>query len=117
MDGFVSNEGVIVLGATNMRDHLDKALLRPGRFDNQVEVGKPDVKGRREILGLYMSKIKHDDSIDVESIASRTTGFAGADLQVGCTFFDIYCYLDLRKVNIFFFSTATGELRNYPCSN
>merc|ERR1712032_1086559 len=81
MDGFVSNEGVIVLGATNMRDHLDKALLRPGRFDNQVEVGKPDVKGRREILGLYMSKIKHDDSIDVESIASRTTGFAGADLQ------------------------------------
>ena len=82
MDGFVSNEGVIVLGATNMRDHLDKALLRPGRFDNQVEVGKPDVKGRREILGLYMSKIKHDDSIDVESIASRTTGFAGADLQV-----------------------------------
>merc|ERR1712212_417380 len=81
MDGFVSNEGVIVLGATNMRDHLDKALLRPGRFDNQVEVGRPDVKGRREILGLYMSKIKHDDSIDVESIASRTTGFAGADLQ------------------------------------
>ena len=92
MDGFVSNEGVIVLGATNMRDHLDKALLRPGRFDNQVEVGKPDVKGRREILGLYMSKIKHDDSIDVESIASRTTGFAGADLQVGCArvlFFDV----------------------------
>ena len=82
MDGFVSNEGVIVLGATNMRDHLDKALLRPGRFDNQVEVGKPDVKGRREILGLYLSKIKHDNSIDVESIASRTTGFAGADLQV-----------------------------------
>ena len=82
MDGFVSNEGVIVLGATNMVGHLDKALLRPGRFDNQVEVGKPDVKGRREILGLYMSKIKHDDSIDVESIASRTTGFAGADLQV-----------------------------------
>ena len=66
---------------------LDKALLRPGRFDNQVEVGKPDVKGRREILGLYMSKIKHDDSIDVESIASRTTGFAGADLQVSYAFF------------------------------
>ena len=87
MDGFVSNEGVIVLGATNMRDHLDKALLRPGRFDNQVEVGKPDIKGRREILHLYLSKIKHDDSIDVESIASRTTGFAGADLQVSLALF------------------------------
>ena len=123
MDGFVSNEGVIVLGATNMRDHLDKALLRPGRFDNQVEVGKPDVKGRREILGLYMSKIKHDDSIDVESIASRTTGFAGADLQVCCTVVHALTsivatsYPDFEERNINFCSAATGELGNYSCSN
>merc|ERR1719431_353346 len=81
MDGFLSNEGVIVLGATNRSEDLDKALLRPGRFDTEVMVGKPDVKGRREILALYLSKIKHDDSIDVESLASRTTGFSGADLQ------------------------------------
>jgi ATP-dependent metalloprotease len=81
MDGFVSNEGVIVLGATNRKDDLDKALLRPGRFDTQVEVPHPDVKGRKEILGLYLSKIKHDDSVNVESLAARTTGFSGADLQ------------------------------------
>lgn len=81
MDGFLSNEGVIVLGATNRSEDLDKALLRPGRFDTEVIVGKPDIKGRREILSLYLSKIKHDDSIDLESLASRTTGFSGADLQ------------------------------------
>lgn len=108
MDGFVSNEGVIVLGATNMRDHLDKALLRPGRFDNQVEVGKPDIKGRREILHLYLSKIKHDDSIDVESIASRTTGFAGADLQV--------C-LALFFTGEVYFPTEPGEHGDHSCSN
>jgi len=81
MDGFMSNEGVIVIGATNRSDDLDKALLRPGRFDTEVIVGKPDIKGRREILSLYLSKIKHDDSVDVESLAGRTTGFTGADLQ------------------------------------
>ena len=108
MDGFVSNEGVIVLGATNMRDHLDKALLRPGRFDNQVEVGKPDIKGRREILHLYLSKIKHDDSIDVESIASRTTGFAGADLQVS---------LALFFTGEIYFPTEPGEHGDHSCSN
>lgn len=81
MDGFLSNEGVIVLGATNRSEDLDKALLRPGRFDTEVIVGKPDIKGRREILGLYLSKIKHDNSIDVDSLAGRTTGFSGADLQ------------------------------------
>jgi len=81
MDGFVSNEGVIVLGATNRSEDLDKALLRPGRFDTQVEVPNPDVKGRREILGLYLNKIKHDDSVDIGSLAARTTGFSGADLQ------------------------------------
>lgn len=81
MDGFVSNEGVIVLGATNRAEDLDKALLRPGRFDTQVEVPNPDVKGRKEILALYLSKIKHDDSVNIDSLAARTTGFSGADLQ------------------------------------
>jgi len=81
MDGFVLNEGVIVLGATNRSEDLDKALLRPGRFDTQVMVTVPDIKGRREILKLYLSKIKHDESVDLEKIAKMTVGFSGADLQ------------------------------------
>jgi len=81
MDGFVLNEGVIVLGATNRSEDLDKALLRPGRFDTQVMVTNPDIKGRREILNLYLSKIKHDDSVDLEKLAKMTVGFSGADLQ------------------------------------
>ena len=62
-------------------DDLDSALLRPGRFDTQVIVGKPDRKGRAEILSLYLAKIKADTSVDIESLAGRTTGFSGADLQ------------------------------------
>jgi len=81
MDGFVSNEGVIVLGATNRAGDLDKALLRPGRFDTQVDVKLPDSRGRREILELYLAKIKTDDTLAVETLAARTTGFSGADLQ------------------------------------
>jgi len=80
MDGFTSSEGVIVLGATNRADDLDKALLRPGRFDSQVTVGRPDVKGRTEILELYLGKVKHDETLEVESIARRTSGWCGADL-------------------------------------
>jgi ATP-dependent metalloprotease len=74
MDGFMSNEGVIVLGATNVLDNLDPALLRPGRFDTQVYVGKPDVRGRIQILELYLSKIKHDNSVDIEKLARLTVG-------------------------------------------
>ena len=81
MDGFVSNEGVIVLGATNRSEDLDKALLRPGRFDTKVQVSNPDIKGRTEILQLYLNKIKHDNSVKVENLAARTTGFSGADLE------------------------------------
>lgn len=81
MDGFVANEGVIVLGATNRADDLDRALLRPGRFDTQVMVPAPDMKGRQEILRLYLSKIKHDESVDVEKLAKMTVGFTGADLE------------------------------------
>ena len=81
MDGFVSNEGVIVMGATNRAEELDKALLRPGRFDTRVTVPKPDMKGRRDILELYLSKIKHDASVDIDKLAKMTVGFSGADLE------------------------------------
>ncbi|XP_075224249.1 ATP-dependent zinc metalloprotease YME1L isoform X2 [Lycorma delicatula] len=80
MDGFHQNEGVIVLGATNRRDDLDKALLRPGRFDIEVNVPTPDLTGRKEILSLYLSKIL-SKGVDVELLARGTTGFTGADLE------------------------------------
>lgn len=80
MDGFHQNEGVIVLGATNRRDDLDQALLRPGRFDVEVTVPTPDYTGRKEILGLYISKILAKE-VDVELLARGTTGFTGADLE------------------------------------
>ncbi|XP_064644145.1 ATP-dependent zinc metalloprotease YME1L-like [Lineus longissimus] len=81
MDGFSQNEGVIVLGATNRQDNLDKALLRPGRFDVEVRVFAPDLKGRRDILNLYLSKVKSEDNVDIEKLARGTTGFTGADLE------------------------------------
>ncbi|XP_049853116.1 ATP-dependent zinc metalloprotease YME1L-like [Schistocerca gregaria] len=80
MDGFHQNEGVIVLGATNRRDDLDKALLRPGRFDVEVTVPVPDYVGRKEILDLYLGRILSKD-VDVEMLARGTTGFTGADLE------------------------------------
>lgn len=81
MDGFRQNEGVIVLGATNRRDDLDKALLRPGRFDVEINVNVPDLHGRKEILGLYLGKVKLSGNVDVEVLARGTTGFTGADLE------------------------------------
>lgn len=80
MDGFHQNEGVIVLGATNRRDDLDAALLRPGRFDVEVVVPTPDYAGRHEILTLYLEKVLHKD-VDVPLLARGTTGFTGADLE------------------------------------
>ncbi|CAN7943970.1 unnamed protein product, partial [Ixodes hexagonus] len=81
MDGFRQNEGVIVLGATNRRDDLDKALLRPGRFDVEVQVPVPDLVGRKEILQLYLGKVKVANDVSVEMLARGTTGFTGADLE------------------------------------
>ncbi|CAL1265789.1 unnamed protein product [Larinioides sclopetarius] len=81
MDGFRQNEGVIVLGATNRRDDLDKALLRPGRFDVEINVSIPDLNGRKEILELYLGKVKLASNVDVEVLARGTTGFTGADLE------------------------------------
>ncbi|XP_063308646.1 ATP-dependent zinc metalloprotease YME1L1 [Pelobates fuscus] len=81
MDGFKPNEGVIIIGATNFPEALDTALIRPGRFDMQVTVPRPDVKGRTEILKWYLNKIKFDVSIDAEIIARGTVGFSGAELE------------------------------------
>jgi cell division protease FtsH len=80
MDGFDSRKGVIIMGATNRPEVLDPALLRPGRFDRQVLVDKPDVKGREEILRIHSKGVKMDQTVDLKIIAARTAGFAGADL-------------------------------------
>ncbi|MGH1471525.1 MAG: ATP-dependent zinc metalloprotease FtsH [Cellvibrionaceae bacterium] len=80
MDGFDENDGVIVIAATNRPDVLDKALLRPGRFDRQVFVGLPDIRGREQILKVHMRKVPIDESVKASVIARGTPGFSGADL-------------------------------------
>ena len=80
MDGFEANEGVIILAATNRRDVLDPALLRPGRFDRQVTVPNPDIKGREKILGVHAAKVPLGPDADMRIIARGTPGFSGADL-------------------------------------
>lgn len=81
MDGFSKNEGVIVLAATNRPDILDPALLRPGRFDRQIHVGRPDVKGREEILKVHAKGKRLDESVSLKTVARSTVGFTGADLS------------------------------------
>ena len=81
MDGFSHTEGVIVLAATNRVDILDPALLRPGRFDRQIHVGKPDAKGREEILHVHAKGKSLDESVDLHTVAMATSGFTGADLS------------------------------------
>ncbi len=81
MDGFSANEGVVVLAATNRRDILDPALLRPGRFDRQVYVGYPDIKGREEILDIYVRNKPLAENVSLRKIAQSTHGFTGADLE------------------------------------
>ncbi|WP_290762887.1 ATP-dependent zinc metalloprotease FtsH [Fibrobacter sp. UBA4297] len=83
MDGFTANEGVILIAATNRPDVLDKALLRPGRFDRQIVVGLPDLRGREEILKVHLKKRKVPlgDDVDVKAVAKGTPGLAGADLE------------------------------------
>jgi cell division protease FtsH len=80
MDGFDSNSGVIVMAATNRPEMLDQALLRPGRFDRQVLVDRPDVQGREDILKVHVQNVKLDPSVDLKAVASISPGFAGADL-------------------------------------
>jgi|GEM_PF-1110792 len=80
MDGFAPNEGIIVIAATNRPDILDEALTRPGRFDRQVVISLPDIKGREAILRKYAAKIKMQDSVDIAAVARGTPGFSGAEL-------------------------------------
>jgi cell division protease FtsH len=80
MDGFEANEGVIIIAATNRKDVLDPALLRPGRFDRQVTVGNPDIKGREKILGVHARKVPLGPDVDLRIIARGSPGFSGADL-------------------------------------
>ncbi|MCB1215159.1 MAG: ATP-dependent zinc metalloprotease FtsH, partial [Deltaproteobacteria bacterium] len=81
MDGFESNDGVILIAATNRPDVLDPALLRPGRFDRRVVVGRPDLKGREAILRIHTRKVPISESVDLEVLARGTPGFCGADLE------------------------------------
>ena len=81
MDGFDGNEGIIIVAATNRPDILDPALLRPGRFDRQITVGRPDVKGREAVLKVHARNKPLDESVNMKTIAQRTPGFSGADLE------------------------------------
>ena len=80
MDGFETQEGVIIIAATNRPDVLDPALLRPGRFDREVTVGLPDVRGRHAILEVHAKKVKMSEGVDLEIIARGTPGYSGAEL-------------------------------------
>lgn len=81
MDGFDVNTNIIVIAATNRPDILDNALLRPGRFDRQIYINAPDVKGREQILEVHAKNKKLDKDVDLKVLAKRTPGFTGADLQ------------------------------------
>ncbi|ARF14214.1 ATP-dependent zinc metalloprotease FtsH [Sporosarcina ureae] len=81
MDGFEGNEGIIIVAATNRPDILDPALLRPGRFDRQITVGRPDVKGREAVLKVHARNKPLDETVDMKALAQRTPGFSGADLE------------------------------------
>jgi cell division protease FtsH len=80
MDGFDGRKGIIIMGATNRPEVLDPALLRPGRFDRQVLVDKPDIRGREDILRIHVKAVKISDNVDLKVLSARTAGFAGADL-------------------------------------
>src|SRR5690606_28356154 len=80
MDGFEGNDGVIVIAATNRPDVLDPALLRPGRFDRQVVVSLPDIRGREQILKVHMRKVPISEGVNESVLARATPGFSGADL-------------------------------------
>jgi cell division protease FtsH len=84
MDGFSTDSGVIILAATNRPDVLDSALLRPGRFDRQISIDKPDLRGREEIFKVHVRNLKLNDGVDVKNLAAQTPGFAGAEIANVC---------------------------------
>ena len=124
MDGFNQNDNIIVIGATNFPEILDKAIKRAGRFDKIIDLPFPDIKGRKEIIDLYLSKIKHDPSINSENIAKKTMGMTGADLfniinisalhavkegRASCALQDIDYAIDRIKIGI--------EIRSYSMTD
>jgi cell division protease FtsH len=84
MDGFTTDSGVIVLAATNRPDVLDKALLRPGRFDRRISIDKPDILGRKEIFAVHIKSLKISKNVDLKKLALQTPGFAGAEIGNVC---------------------------------
>ncbi|MBB1089567.1 ATP-dependent metallopeptidase FtsH/Yme1/Tma family protein [Lysobacter sp. SG-8] len=111
MDGFEGGEGVIVIAATNRPDVLDPALLRPGRFDRQVVVGLPDVKGREQILRVHMRKLPIADDVDPMTIARGTPGFSGADLANLCNEAALFAAREnAREVRMEFFDKARDKI-------
>jgi len=80
MDGFSKYENIVVIGATNHEGNLDPAAIRPGRFDKKIHIPKPDLQGWKDILNLYLDKIKRDTSVDVDKLCRMTPGFTGADI-------------------------------------
>tara|TARA_S200000501_G_scaffold189366_1_gene178171 strand:- start:4918 stop:6789 length:1872 start_codon:yes stop_codon:yes gene_type:complete len=84
MDGFTTDSGVIILAATNRPDVLDSALLRPGRFDRQISIDKPDLRGREEIFNVHVRKLKLSESVNIKNLAAQTPGFAGAEIANVC---------------------------------
>ena len=84
MDGFSTDSGVIILAATNRPDVLDSALMRPGRFDRQISIDKPDISGREAIFNVHMKPLKLDDTVDAKKLAAQTPGFAGAEIANVC---------------------------------
>ncbi len=84
MDGFATDSGIIIVAATNRPDVLDPALLRPGRFDRQISVDKPDVIGREAIFKVHLKPIKISADVDIQKLAAQTPGFAGAEIANVC---------------------------------
>ncbi|HEY5995738.1 MAG TPA: AAA family ATPase, partial [Candidatus Deferrimicrobiaceae bacterium] len=111
MDGFESTEGLILIAATNRPDVLDPALMRPGRFDRQVVVPKPDVKGREQILGVHTNKIPLGDDVNLNVLAKGTPGFTGADLANLCNEAALYAAgQEMAKVNMECFEMAKDKV-------
>ncbi|MFZ5657779.1 MAG: ATP-dependent zinc metalloprotease FtsH [Pseudomonadota bacterium] len=111
MDGFEGGEGVIVIAATNRPDVLDPALLRPGRFDRQVVVGLPDVRGREQILKVHMRKLPLGDDVDAMTVARGTPGFSGADLANLCNEAALFAARDnAKQVHMEHFDKARDKI-------
>ncbi|MEW6720584.1 MAG: ATP-dependent zinc metalloprotease FtsH, partial [Thermodesulfobacteriota bacterium] len=111
MDGFESTEGLILIAATNRPDVLDPALMRPGRFDRQVVVPKPDVRGREQILGVHTRKIPLGDDVNLETLAKGTPGFTGADLANLCNEAALHAASsNLTKVSMACFEMAKDKV-------